>query len=86
MIRLRHDLPIITTGTYQLLDSTDAQVYTYRRVGDNDTLLVINNFTRDALTRDYQVPDTATLIISNYDDDAGTTLRPFEAKVYRLIN
>lgn len=86
LIRLRHDLPVITTGTYQLLDPTDAQVYTYRRVGENDTLLVISNFTSDTLTRDYQVPETATLIIGNYDDDAGTTLRPYEAKVYHLTN
>ncbi len=86
LIRLRHDLPIITTGVYQLLDPTDEQVYTYRRVGENDTLLVINNFTSDTLTRDYQVPETATLIIGNYDDDTGTTLRPYEAKVYHLTN
>ena len=84
LIRLRHELPIITTGAYQLLDPTDDQVYSYRRVGEKEELLVINNFTSDTLTRDYQVPENATVLISNYDDDAATTLRPYEAKVYRF--
>ncbi|KAI3473573.1 hypothetical protein Pfo_031473 [Paulownia fortunei] len=83
LIRLRHELPIITTGTYELLDPEDEQVYAYRRVGQNESLLVINNFTSETLTRDYHVPDNASVLISNYGDDALTTLRPYEAKVYR---
>lgn len=84
LIRLRHELPIITTGTYELLDPEDEQVYAYRRVGQNESLLVINNFTSETLTRDYHVPDNASVLISNYEDDALTTLRPYEAKVYRF--
>lgn len=83
LIRLRHELPIITTGTYELLDPEDEQVYAYRRVGQNESLLVINNFTSETLTRDYHVPDNASVLISNYGDDALTTIRPYEAKVYR---
>lgn len=84
LIRLRHELPIITTGTYELLDPEDEQVYAYRRVGQNESLLVINNFTSETLTRDYHVPDNASVLISNYEDDALTTLRPYETKVYRF--
>ena len=83
LIQLRHELPIITTGHYQLLDPEDEEVYTYKRIGDNEELLVINNFTADEQTRDYQVPDNAEVLISNYKDDQGSVLRPFEAKVYR---
>ncbi|AFT81854.1 glycoside hydrolase family 13 protein [Leuconostoc carnosum] len=82
LIRLRHDMPIITTGIYELLDAQDAEVYAYRRVGKKDQLLVINNFTDQKLTREYHVPSDAELIISNYSDDQGETLRPYEAKVY----
>lgn len=82
LIRLRHDMPIITTGIYELLDAQDAEVYAYRRVGEKDQLLVINNFTDQKLTREYHVPSDAKLIISNYSDDQGETLRPYEAKVY----
>jgi len=84
LIRLRHELTIMTTGTYQLLDPNDDQVYTYRRVDDDEQLLVINNFTDQTLTRDYHVAKNAEVLISNYADDQGNTLRPYESKVYRF--
>ena len=84
LIQLRHDLPIMTTGKYQLLDPEDNDVYAYRRIGQGEQLLVINNFTDQVLTRNYSVPDDARLLIGNYDDDEGQTLRPYEAKVYKF--
>ena len=84
LIQLRHDLPIMTTGKYQLLDPEDNDVYAYRRIGQGEQLLVINNFTDQVLTRNYSVPDDARLLIGNYDDDEGQTLRPYEAKVYQF--
>ncbi|CAM4279639.1 glycoside hydrolase family 13 protein [Weissella hellenica] len=83
LIQLRHELPIITTGHYELLDPEDAEVYAYKRVGDDEELLVINNFTENEQIREYDVPENAEVLISNYKDDQGSTLRPFEAKVYR---
>ncbi|MDF7637170.1 alpha,alpha-phosphotrehalase [Leuconostocaceae bacterium ESL0958] len=83
LIKLRHELPIITTGRYELIDPHDDAVYTYKRVGDDEELLVINNFNDETLVREYELPDNASLLISNYDDDQGKTLRPFESKVYR---
>jgi len=82
LIRLRHDLPIITLGDYQLIDADDAQVYTYERHFGDEKLIVINNFTADTLTRHYDIPTTAELLINNYPDDVHDTLRPYEAKVY----
>ncbi|GMA69039.1 oligo-1,6-glucosidase [Leuconostoc litchii] len=86
LIKLRHELAIITTGKYQLLDPDDAQIYAYRRVGKDEQLLVINNFTMQTIDRDYDVPAGAEILISNYNDDAGRSLRPYEAKVYRFAN
>ena len=74
----------MTTGKYQLLDPEDNDVYAYRRIGQGEQLLVINNFTDQVLTRNYSVPDDARLLIGNYDDDEGQTLRPYEAKVYQF--
>ena len=54
------------------------------RIGQGEQLLVINNFTDQVLTRNYSVPDDARLLIGNYDDDEGQTLRPYEAKVYQF--
>ncbi|CAK1238741.1 alpha-glucosidase [Fructobacillus tropaeoli] len=82
LIQLRHDLDLITTGHYELIDPADDQVYTYKRIGDDQELLIINNFTDQDLERDYPVPADAQLLISNYQDDLGLKLRPYEAKAY----
>lgn len=83
LIKLRHTLPIITTGEYQLLDPQDAEVYAYKRVLPDEELLIINNFTSAVQTRMFDIPANAELLIANYPDDQGANLRPFEAKVYR---
>ena len=93
LITLRHAHPIMVNGTYELIDSAevpateDAEVYAYLRQGtgptEHQTLLVVANFTDSVLTRTFTEPaGERTLISSNYSDDAGTTLRPYEAKIY----
>ena len=82
LIRLRHELDIITTGKYELIDASDKCVYTYKRTNENQELLVINNFTESVQSRHYEIPENANLIISNYKDDEDDELRPFESKVY----
>ncbi|MFC6182418.1 glycoside hydrolase family 13 protein [Lactiplantibacillus daowaiensis] len=85
LIKLRHTLPVMTTGTYQLLDANDASVYAYLRTSDTDQLLVICNFTATDQIRDYdQLPATAKLLLGNYADDQGAALRPYEAKIYQF--
>lgn len=68
------------------LDEQDAQVYAYERHGQDQKLLVVANFTDGELTRDFELASApgAELVLSNYADDAGATLRPYEAKVYRV--
>ena len=85
LIQLRHELPVITNGSYRLVDGNedDQEVYAYLRQNADTTLLVILNYTDQGLTRHYDVPSNAQLLISNYADDAGDVLRPYEAKVYQ---
>lgn len=91
LIELRHSTPLMITGTYELLDNAenplDEEVYAYLRTGDNESLLVICNFTDRQLTRTFeQLDDSSELLLSNYPDDAVETLRPYEGKVYRISN
>lgn len=85
LIKLRHELPVITNGDFQLVagNEDDPAVFAYRRQNADTTLLVINNYTDQTLQRHYDVPDGAKLLITNYADDAGETIRPYEAKVYQ---
>jgi oligo-1,6-glucosidase len=92
LIRLRKVNPVIVYGNYDLVQETDAAIYAYTRTLDDDRLLIILNFS--ASTPTFALPaaiasDNAELLISNYPVDpaqaiAGLTLRPYEARVYRL--
>lgn len=82
LIQLRHDSDLVKFGTYDEIDSDDTEVFAYRRHYQGKTLLVISNFTANTVTRDYDQGKADKLVISNYDDDQGTELRPYESKVY----
>lgn len=85
LINLRHTLPVITDGVYALVagNEDDEQIYAYTRKDKDTTLLVILNYTANTVKRRYDIPDNAKVLISNYVDDHGDELRPFEAKVYQ---
>lgn len=82
--QLRKQYPIIVYGDYELVNGEDSEVFAYVRNYDEQQLVVINNFTDQTITRDFAVPAEATKIIGNYADDLGTTLRPYESKVYYI--
>ena len=87
LIRLRHENEIIVYGDYELLEAESEETFIYKRTYENEHLMVLCNFTdhevsvTDAVME--QIPDGAAKLISNYADDMGQTLRPYEAKVYR---
>lgn len=86
LIKLRHELPVITNGDYRLAkgNADDPDVFAYLRQNDDTALLVITNYTNKTLQRHYDIPAAAKLLIANYSDDAGETIRPYEAKVYQF--
>lgn len=82
----------------QVPHDEDEAVYAYTRTGGadgspaNEPLLVVSNFTAEEQERDFAVLAEAReagarveLVSSNYKDDAGSTLRPYEAKVYHIV-
>ena len=87
LIRLRHENEIIVYGDYELLEAESEETFIYKRNYENEHLMVLCNFTdhevsvTDAVME--QIPDGAEKLITNYADDMGQTLRPYEAKVYR---
>ncbi len=92
LIELRKANPVIVEGRYALLLPDDPAIYAFTRTSEQDRLLVILNFT--AGTPQFVLPgelpaERAGLLISNYDVELGgdirqITLRPYEARVYRL--
>ena len=82
----------------QVPHNEDEAVYAYTRTCGadgspaNESLLVVSNFTAEEQERDFAVLAEAReagarveLVSSNYKDDAGSPLRPYEAKVYHIV-
>ncbi|WP_342565264.1 alpha-glucosidase [Paenibacillus sp. FSL R7-0345] len=92
LIALRKKHLIMTYGEYELLLPEDDYIYAYTRILDDEKWLVLLNFSDAPQT--VQLPDVLAAvhetIISNYPDepaaDVRNTLRPYEARVYRLGN
>ena len=90
VIRLRKVHDIITDGEYKLLDADNPDVYTYLREGQNETLLVLCNFSARQKRADHVAPyvhdGQGERLIGNYPPEASPmdALRAYEARVYLL--
>ena len=91
LINLRKDSiyhDMITWGSYELLDPDDQNIYAYLRRYQNDTLLVINSFSRKKQSyslKNYEILDTLITNEKNTMIKENTlTLRPYESIVFKV--
>ncbi|QQZ10257.1 alpha,alpha-phosphotrehalase [Heyndrickxia vini] len=93
LIQLRKQYEIITDGEYELILDNHPSIFAYLRNGNNEKLLVINNFsgkeTSFELSEDVQIEGySSEILLSNYSDSnphfQQVQLRPYESIVYHL--
>ncbi len=82
LIQLRHTFDLIVYGDYHELDPDDKDIFAYTRNYEGQKMLIISNFTAKTVSRDYDQAHASKLVISNYADDQGTEIRPYESKAY----
>jgi oligo-1,6-glucosidase len=92
LIQLRKQNEVIVYGSYDLLLEDDELIYAFTRTLGNEQILVICNFSQE--TPDFILPENVQfagkeLLISNYNVDenqpiSNLSLKPYEARVYRL--
>ncbi|MBP1157652.1 trehalose-6-phosphate hydrolase [Paenibacillus sp. PvR052] len=93
LIKLRKELEIITSGDYQLILEDHQEIFSYLRNGENEKVLVVNNFSRHESV--FELPEEINLhgyqsriLISNYEasntDVYRMVLRPYESIVYHF--
>ena len=85
-IKLRKELSSVKNGNYKEHGKMSSSFYTYSREDDREKLLIVCSFTEK--TKKWSVPSgfdlaSAELLLSNYDRLDGTTLKPYETRVYR---
>jgi oligo-1,6-glucosidase len=92
LIHLRKTVPAVVYGSYTLILPEHPQIYAFTRTLENERLLVILNFSAESPI--FTLPEdilysSKDLLIANYAVDPAEeirqfTLRPYEARVYRL--
>ncbi|WP_368503005.1 alpha-glucosidase [Alkalihalophilus sp. As8PL] len=88
MIKLRKSSDVLMYGNYDLLLPEHKEVYAYTRtLNDEKILVVVNLFATDAEVdlATIEVKEDTELLLGNYQEVGSvTTLRPYEARMYRL--
>jgi oligo-1,6-glucosidase len=86
-IALRKESSAVRHGNYKEYFKLSSKVYTYSREDENERLLIICSFF-DQETK-LRIPSgfdlsSGELILANYDERNGNTLKPYEVRVYRF--
>jgi trehalose-6-phosphate hydrolase len=93
LIQLRKQYDIITYGDYELISEDHPEVFAYVRNGDNEKLLVVNNFygkeTSFILPEHIQADEyKGEILLTNYKQSPSAAetiqLRPYESVIYYL--
>ncbi|USD66911.1 alpha-glucosidase [Vibrio sp. SCSIO 43136] len=77
----------VVYGGHRLIDEKDSDIYAYQRFSDNQTLMVIANFSGEVQTRSYQ-GEIKNVVINNYPLPIKSldnlTLEPYQVIVVEL--
>ena len=87
-IKLRKSLSSVKNGNYKEYGKLSGKLYTYSREDEHEKILVVCSYTEK--TVNWKAPkgfdlSTAELLLANYDKLDGTTLKPYETRVYRWV-
>lgn len=88
LIELRHELPIVVHGRFDMLLEDHEQIFAFTRTLGDQQLLVLASFSEDEQTVEFNDVANwldAEVLIGNYqahESISGIVLRPWEARVY----
>jgi oligo-1,6-glucosidase len=87
-IKLRKSLSSVKNGNYKEYGKLSGKLYTYSREDEHEKILVVCSYTEKTVK--WNAPkgfdlSTAELLLANYDKLDGTTLKPYETRVYRWV-
>ncbi len=90
LIQLRRTEEILITGRYEDIDLENKKVYAYKRVGENEELIVISNFYDEVTEFDVKGLDLekALILLSNYVQspeikEDKIILKPYESIIFK---
>ncbi|MEC3883927.1 alpha-glucosidase [Halobacillus sp. HZG1] len=88
LIRLRKEINIMTDGRFELLMREDSNVFAYKRVSDEGSLLIVCNFSEEEVALDEEIVkeiEGKPVVITNETESSNRgRLAPYEGTVYTL--
>ncbi|OOV39186.1 glucohydrolase [Staphylococcus sp. MB371] len=86
LIQLKKDYDVFNYGKYELVDKDHKQIYSYKRILDNEEVIIMCNLTSEKATITYPLNlERSKLLLYNYITIENTNaLEPFETRVYRI--
>ncbi|WP_026908829.1 glycoside hydrolase family 13 protein [Paucisalibacillus globulus] len=88
LIQLRKEHEVLVYGSYGIIMEDHEQIYAYKRTLGEETYLIITNlFAKEVgLTLPSEMDAyTKELLLSNYSNNDEQILKPYEARVYKLV-
>ncbi len=89
LIHLRHTLPVMVDGVYDLILPDHPQIYGYTRTFGREKLLILLNYSKDQVKVPQEILDQiqscqGRVLIHNYQEEMEEVMRPYEAIVYHF--
>lgn len=88
LIRLRKENPLVVWGDYQLIEATEAEVFAYLRSYENDTWLIVGNFSGKQQPFSLEKLEVQQIIIKNTEivrnELKDILLEPYETFVAKV--
>ena len=80
LIKLRKEYKIISEGKYFPLLEEHPQIFAYKRILDDQELIVLNNFYDQEIMLDLNL-NGYQILINNYNDSCKSCLKPYQSIV-----
>lgn len=84
MIAFRKKHLTLVYGDYQSIQNEDQKIYAYRRWDEENEYLVVLNFSEDTVVFEAKGANLELLIYNYQDAQNDLTMRPWEAKLFRI--
>lgn len=86
LIQLKKDYDVFNYGKYELVDKDHKQIYSYKRILDNEEVIIMSNLTGEQATITFPLNiEKSKLLLHNYITiEDNNELEPFETRVYRI--
>ena len=85
LIEFRKKEPLVKDGKFHLLSKCNKHIFAYERLGENEKLVVVANFShKEVKYKKLKKWDYDDIVLSNVEKHAYVHMSPYEVRVYKI--